>query len=61
MPQEHARIKEERDFRLRYETSPAPIGLKQNVSRIHVGCVSPADARHASPFARKSAETGQIS
>ena len=27
----------------------------------HVGCVSPVDARYASPFARKSAETGQIS
>ena len=25
------------------------------------GCVSPVDARYASPFARKSAETGQIS
>ena len=61
MPQERARIEEGRDFRFRYETSPAPIGLRQNVSRIHVGCVSPLDARYASPFARKSAETGQIS
>ena len=26
-----------------------------------VGCVSPLDARNASPFARKSAETGLIS
>lgn len=26
-----------------------------------VGCVSPVDARYASPLARKSAETGLIS
>jgi hypothetical protein len=61
MPQERARMEEGRDFRLRYETSPAHIGRKHNVSRIHAGCVSPVDARYASPFARKSAETGQIS
>jgi len=61
MPQEWARIEAGRDFRFRYETTSARIGLKQSVSRVHVGCISPADARYASPFARKSAETGQIS
>jgi hypothetical protein len=58
---ERARIEEGGDFRFRYETTSARIGITQDVSRIHVGCVSPVDARYASPFARKSAETGQIS
>jgi len=36
-------------------------GVEQKLSVFYVGCVSPHDARYASPFARKSAETGQIS
>jgi hypothetical protein len=37
------------------------VGVEQKLSVFYVGCVSPLDARYASPFARKSAETGQIS
>jgi hypothetical protein len=36
------------------------IGLRWTLLNF-VGCVSPLDASYASPFARKSAETGQIS
>jgi hypothetical protein len=35
-------------------------GVELKLSGFYVGCVSPLDARYASP-ARKSAETGQIS
>lgn len=37
----------------------ARVGWKLSV--FYAGCVSPLDARYASPFARKSAKTGQIS
>ena len=36
-------------------------GIQQRLSDFYVGCVSSNDARYASPFARESAETGQIS
>jgi len=36
-------------------------GVEQKLSEFYVGCVSPIDARYASPYARESAETGQIS
>jgi hypothetical protein len=35
--------------------------VAQRLSVYHVGCVSPTDARYASPFARESAKTGEIS
>ena len=36
-------------------------GVGQTLPVYHVGCVSPTDARYASPFARESAKTGEIS
>jgi hypothetical protein len=36
-------------------------GVAQKLPVYHVGCVSPTDARYASPFARESAKTGEIS
>ena len=36
-------------------------GVAQTLPVYHVGCVSPTDARYASPFARESAKTGEIS
>jgi hypothetical protein len=35
--------------------------VEQKRQVFYVGCVSPLDARYASPYARESAETGQIS
>jgi len=35
--------------------------VEQKLLVFYAGCVSPTDARYASPVARKSAETGQIS
>jgi len=35
--------------------------MRGGAEGFYAGCVSPVDARYASPFARKSIEAGQIS
>jgi len=37
------------------------VHVGRELSEFYAGCVSPLDARYASPFARESAKTGQIS
>ena len=49
------------DLNMRCATSCRRVGVGQTLPVYHVGCVSPTDARYASPFARESAKTGEIS
>ncbi|KAF0167127.1 MAG: hypothetical protein FD157_289 [Rhodocyclaceae bacterium] len=49
------------DLNMRCSTPCRMAGVAQKLPVYHVGCVSPIDARYASPFARESAKTGEIS
>jgi len=49
------------DLNMRCATPCGMAGVAQKLPVYHVGCVSPTDARYASPFARESAKTGEIS
>jgi hypothetical protein len=46
---------------MRCSTPRRVASVEQKLSEFYVGCASPNDARYASPYARESAETGQIS
>jgi hypothetical protein len=63
MPAQWNQCRERRSFDLnmRCSTRCRIASVEQKLSEFYVGCVSPNDARYASPYARESAETGQIS